>query len=69
MTCTSALFYELAAPLTPKTSHDCVYNVLFARRMSTRLSAVKIKKSQTIQKIVSEFTKSESPFELQLKVI
>ena len=36
--------------------------------MSNRLSAEKIKKSQTLGKIVSEFTQSESPFELDLKV-
>ena len=36
--------------------------------MSNSLSAEKIKKSQPLGKIVSEFTQSESPFELDLKV-
>ena len=35
--------------------------VLFARHMSNRLSSEKIKKSQTLWKIVSEFTQLESP--------
>ena len=36
--------------------------------MSSKPSAEKIKKSQTLQKVVSEFIQSESPFEPHLKV-
>ena len=53
------LFYELAAPRTTKMSHYCVQYVLFARRISKRPSAENIKKSQTLQKIVSKFIQSE----------
>ena len=63
-----ALFYELAIPRTSKTPHDCVQYVLFDRRMSNRPSAEKIKKPQTLQKIVSEFIQSESPLEPHPKV-
>ena len=57
------LFYELTATFTPKTPHDFVQNVLIARHMSNRPSAEKNKKSEALQKIASEFLKSESPFE------
>ena len=35
------IFYELATPVTPKATHDCVQHVLFARRMSNGPSTEK----------------------------
>ena len=55
-------------PLTSKMPHDWVQYVLFARCMSNRPSIGKIKKLQTLQKVVSKFIQSESPFELHPKV-
>ena len=46
-----------------ETPHDCLQYVLLARRMSNRLSAEKIEKSQALRKKVSEVLHSEGPFE------
>ena len=52
-----------------ETPHDCLQYVLLARRMSNRLSAEKIEKSQALPKKVSELLHSESPFEPHPKVL
>ena len=45
-----------------------VYNILFDRRMSNSPSAEKIKKPQTLRKVVSKIIQSESPFKPHPKV-
>ena len=61
------LFYELAAPLIPKTPHDCVQYVLFARRMSNRPSAEEKKISDPLENSLRVHP-PESSFEPHPKV-